>query len=235
MSNYIARLKRFTTCDISDGLLNLYGISNGGYFPNLLRRSGSGTVVGRAFPVLFGHTEATKGQASINYIDNVPAESIVTIGMTEDLQLSHAPYTKPIQAMYGGLMSTRAKYLGSNGTVVFGRIRDVEEHQNLDHTVFSYGIGTCAPKAILKPIEYDCQLKIKLSDGTTEIISPGDYLVCDDHGMVRIPTDSVDLEKLVIYIEKSIEADDLVSQDIKAGKPASESQKDRRAILKQYL
>ena len=235
MSEYLARLRHFTTCDISDGLLNLYGITNGGYFPNLVRRSGSGTIVGRAFPVLFGHKNATQDKPSVNYIDNVPAESIVTIGMTEDLQLSSAPYTKPIQGMYGGLMSTRAKYSGSHGTVVFGRIRDIEEHKALDHSVFSYGIGTCAPKAVLKPISYNCELKIKISDGTTETINPGDYLVCDDHGMVRIPTAAVDLDKLIAYIEKSIEADDLVSQDIKEGKPAAQSQSERRAILKQYL
>lgn len=235
MSNHITKLKNFSTCDISDGLLNLYNIANGGFFPNLVRRSGSGTVVGQAFPVLFGSKNETKDIAEVNYIDHVPEGSILIISMTEDLQMTNAPYTKPTQAMYGGLMSTRAKYLGSSGTVVFGRIRDLEEHKGLNHSVFSYGVGTCAPKAALKPIGYDVPLRIKLSDGTLETIEPGDILVCDDHGMVRIPTKQTDLDKLIKYIEKSIEVDELVSEDINKGKPAKQAQKERRGILKDFM
>lgn len=204
MANYINKLKKFTTCDISDGLVNLYNISNGGYFPNLVRRSGTATVVGKAFPVLFGLKEACKDIPEVNYIDSVPDNCILTIGMTEDLQLTEAPYTRPTQAMYGGLMSTRAKYLGSHGTVVFGRIRDLEEHRSLNHSVFSYGVGSCAPKDVLKPIAYNSALKIKLSDGSVETIESGDYLVCDDHGMVRIPAKKVDLEKLAYTVHREI-------------------------------
>ena len=76
MANYINKLKKFTTCDISDGLVNLYNISNGGYFPNLVRRSGTATVVGKAFPVLFGLKEACKDIPEVNYIDSVPDNCI---------------------------------------------------------------------------------------------------------------------------------------------------------------
>lgn len=48
-------------------------------------------------------------------------------------------------------MSTRAQYLKSNGTVVFGRIRDVDEHRTLNHPVFAYGVGSCAQRLSLKP------------------------------------------------------------------------------------
>ncbi|KAL2707719.1 4-hydroxy-4-methyl-2-oxoglutarate aldolase [Kluyveromyces marxianus] len=239
MTSYAARLKRFTTCDISDGLLNLYGIANGGYFPNLTRRSGSGTIVGKAYTVLFGDPKETGSPEAANYIDSVPEGSILTMAVTEDLQMHHAPYTKPSQAMYGGLMSTRAQYLGSEGSVVFGRIRDLQEHRDLDHSVFSYGIGTCAPKAALKPIALDVPLRIKISDGTTDTITPGDWLICDENGVVRIPGEvngrALDLDRLLEYVEKSVEVDELVSQDIKNGEPAKASQKKRRAVLKKYI
>lgn len=42
---------------------------------------------------------------------------------------------KLINACYGGLMSTRAKYLGAAGTVIDGRLRDLQEHRNLDYPV----------------------------------------------------------------------------------------------------
>lgn len=40
-----------------------------------------------------------------------------------------------ISACWGGLMSTRAKYLGAKGVVVDGRIRDVEEHREMGFPV----------------------------------------------------------------------------------------------------
>ena len=35
-------------------------------------------------------------------------------------------------------MSTRAKYLGAVGTVIDGRLRDLQEHRNLDYPVSAH-------------------------------------------------------------------------------------------------
>ena len=42
-----------------------------------------------------------------------------------------------INAAYGGLMSTRAQYAGAVGTIVDGRIRDLQEHRDLNFPVCS--------------------------------------------------------------------------------------------------
>ncbi|KAH3898833.1 bifunctional 4-hydroxy-4-methyl-2-oxoglutarate aldolase/oxaloacetate decarboxylase SCDLUD_005171 [Saccharomycodes ludwigii] len=236
-NNDIQVLNRFTTCDIADGLLNTQcKLKDGGFFPNLQQWSKSKkyntkSVAGKAYTVLF----ATKDdpRPSINYIDTVPDDSILIIGMILDLQTIHSPYTTYTQAMYGGLMSTRAQYLGANGTVVFGRIRDVEEHRELGHPVWSYALGSCAPKEVLKPVAVEVDLEILKSDNSIGIIKNGDYVICDEHGMASIPS-SYDLNHLIRYIDKSIEADNLVSQDIKEGKPAKQAQKERRAVLEKY-
>ena len=48
-------------------------------------------------------------------------------------------------------MSTRARYLGAAGTIVDGRIRDLQEHQDLEYTV-RY-VSNLLPKArILIPL-----------------------------------------------------------------------------------
>ncbi|AET39508.1 bifunctional 4-hydroxy-4-methyl-2-oxoglutarate aldolase/oxaloacetate decarboxylase Ecym_4468 [Eremothecium cymbalariae DBVPG len=233
--SYNVILSRFTTCDIADGLLNLYNISNGGFLPNLQRFSGEpkGTVVGPAYTVLFESVKKTSQE--VNYIDNVPKGSVLVIALPVELQLPTAPYVKITQAMYGGLMSTRAQYLGANGTVVFGRIRDVGEHRELNHPVFSYGLGVCAPKMSVKPSIIGEPLPILSSDGTQENICSGDYIVADENGVVRIPKDIVDMERLINYIQKSIEADSLVFKDIKDGVPAKQAQKKHRAALKELL
>lgn len=41
-------------------------------------------------------------------------------------------------ACWGGLMSTRAKYLGAAGVVVDGRIRDVAEHREKEFPVSQF-------------------------------------------------------------------------------------------------
>lgn len=47
-------------------------------------------------------------------------------------------------------MSNRAKYLGAAGTIVDGRIRDLQEHRDLGYPVFARGVGTAAPQGEVK-------------------------------------------------------------------------------------
>ena len=67
-------------------------------------------------------------------IDGIPQGAVVFIS---------AP-PKMINACYGGLMSNRAKYLGAVGTVIDGRLRDLQEHRDLEFPVgriVEYGEG----------------------------------------------------------------------------------------------
>ena len=47
-------------------------------------------------------------------------------------------------------MSIRAEYLKAAGTIVDGRIRDLQEHRDLEYPVFARGIGTAAPQGEVK-------------------------------------------------------------------------------------
>lgn len=58
-------------------------------------------------------------------IDSVPSGSVLFISAPSDI----------INAVYGGLMSTRAKYCRAAGTIVDGRIRDLQEHRDLGYPV----------------------------------------------------------------------------------------------------
>ena len=58
-------------------------------------------------------------------IDGIPQGAVVFIS---------AP-PKMINACYGGLMSNRARYLGAVGTVIDGRLRDLQEHRDLEYPV----------------------------------------------------------------------------------------------------
>lgn len=58
-------------------------------------------------------------------IDSVPSGSIIFIS---------AP-SETVNAVYGGLMTTRAKALGVVGTIIDGRLRDLQEHRDLEYPV----------------------------------------------------------------------------------------------------
>jgi regulator of RNase E activity RraA len=40
-----------------------------------------------------------------------------------------------VNGCYGGLMSMRAQLLGAQGTIVDGRIRDLQEHRDMNYPV----------------------------------------------------------------------------------------------------
>lgn len=232
LKNAVKFLKDFTPCDVSDSLLK-HGLKNGGFFPNLTQFSHGtpeGSIVGTAYTVLFAPVDDPRPAVKGGYIDHIPEGSIVVIGLTKDLQRDGAPYVKVNNALYGGLMSTRAQYLNANGTVVFGRIRDVNEHRSLKYPVFAYGLGTTAGQSVVKVIGVEVPLEINIGENIYETIEPNDLIIADENGIVRIPKKN-DLESVLDYIPKRVSADQLVAEDIFNGKPANPSQKERRAGL----
>lgn len=225
----MASLAKYTSCDLSDSLQK-HGHKDGGFIPNLAIQSpvvGSVSASGPAYTVLYAAKSDPRSAVPQSYIDEVPKDSIVVIGLTLDLQLTGAPYTKVNNAMYGGLMSTRAQYRGAKGSVVLGRIRDVDEHNDLEFPVWSYGVGTSAPGPALKVIGINVPIQVKVQGIEKEeviVINPGDYVVGDKNGVVRVADDG-DLQSILEYIPKRVEADENVAKDIKKGKGATELQK----------
>ncbi|RLV94558.1 4-hydroxy-4-methyl-2-oxoglutarate aldolase [Spathaspora sp. JA1] len=223
-------LRQFTPCDVSDSL-NKHGFATGGFIPNLINfspTSSGESAVGKAYTVLYAPTSDPRPAVKSAYIDSVPPDSMVVIGLPLELQITSAPFTKVNNAMYGGLMSTRAQYSKANGSVIFGRIRDLDEHNDLKYPVWSYGVGTSAPGPLLKVVGVNIPLQIKVQGLIEEediiTVNPGDYIIGDKNGIVCLSDDDK-LASVLEYIPKRVEADTNVSKDIKKGKPAAESQK----------
>ncbi|KAF5093082.1 hypothetical protein D0Z03_002557 [Geotrichum reessii] len=237
-------LENFTPCDVSDALVK-YGLPHGGYIPNLVQYSKNrgegapGTAVGRAYTVLYAPLDDPRPAVKGGYIDSAPAGAVVVIGTATSVQTGGlAPYTRVSNALYGGLMSTRAQYLGCKGSVILGKIRDVAEHNALDYPVFAYGLGTSAPTKVVKvvavnePLEVQTLTQDSVGGVEVRIINPGDYVAADENGVVVIPAQDPEfVEKVLTAIPPRVKADELVAEDIKKGVPASQAQKTRRAGL----
>ncbi|VEU19588.1 DEKNAAC100720 [Brettanomyces naardenensis] len=234
-SKVIEFLSKYASCDVSDALVKR-GHKFGGYIPNLNRYSSNAkgtTMAGKAYTILFAPKDDPRPAIKGGYIDNLPADSVLVISTTTNLQKLDSPFTKLNNALYGGLMSTRAQYLKSNGTVVFGRIRDIDEHRDLHRDVFAYGIGSTAHAPVVKMVGINVPLEILIDEypePRKEIINPGDYIVGDNNGIVKVE-DNAELETLIDYIPKRVNADNLVKEDILKGEKCNPSQKKRRAGL----
>lgn len=210
------------TCDIADGML-LSGIEDGGEIPYVLQQSGPRrTVVGPAYTVEFAPKSDPRPAAPQHYIDSVPRGAVVLIATSPNCHLPYAPYTSVRQSLYGGLMSTRAQFLGAAASVVLGLVRDVDEHRALDYPVFSYGVGCCAANQTTKVVAVNQPLA--LPGGS--VVAPGDVVYADRNGVVVVPASIHD--EVAARAQQRVLANEHTAKDICDGVPAQAAQAARR-------
>jgi len=105
----MATLDEFSTCDVADAMDKL-GIKPG--FIDVVMRS-DGKVVGPAYTVKFvDKHDSTSPRPQQHHVDAIPDGEgvVVVISAPKDAR----------NAVWGGLMSTRAHVLGAKGVVVDG-------------------------------------------------------------------------------------------------------------------
>lgn len=86
-------------------------------------------------------------------------------------------------AVWGELASTAAKIQGLEGTVIFGSSRDLNGINNLGYPVFSRDI---IPNAGNPLAHGEINIPVMCGDVT---VNPGDFIMGDDCGVVRVPKD----------------------------------------------
>lgn len=86
------------------------------------RQAGETKIIGPAYTVQFVRSTQTQApKLSHHHIDTVPRGSVILLS---------APAGIP-NAVYGGLMSHRAQYLGAVGVVIDGNFRDLDEQRSI--------------------------------------------------------------------------------------------------------
>ncbi|KAF5573698.1 dlpA-like protein [Fusarium pseudocircinatum] len=195
------KLRAYSTCDVSDALLKV-GVPYGGFLPNLsmwspLRQEGDKKLIGPAYTVKFvRNTQTNAPKLKEHYIDTIPKDHVIFISAPHGI----------FNAVYGGLMSTRAKYSGAVGTVVDGTFRDLQDHRKLD---------------------YPINVPVKLQDPALDVtINPGDIIFGDLNGVVCVPKEV--LSKVVEILPGQVEADDNMARDIAQGKTFTAAKKEYR-------
>ncbi|KAI0532496.1 RraA-like protein [Xylaria digitata] len=205
-----------TRCDVSDALCKLK-YKNGGFLSGLtmwspLRQDGNTKIVGPAYTVKYVPLDDPAPKNPYHYIDHVPEGAVVFVSCPPKIP----------NAVYGGLMSTRAQSLGAVGSVIDGRFRDVQEQRDLSYPIFARDVGTAPPAELLKVAAVNVPVKLQTDEQDMEI-RPGDYLIADINGVVVLPVELA--EKALPLMQKQVEADEKMAVKIKKGMSFVEASK----------
>lgn len=212
------------SCDVSDALAKLK-YPHGGFLPDLTlyspeHQSGATKIIGPAYTVRYVRKNyENEPKPSGHYIDSVPWGAVIFVS---------SPHGT-INAVYGGLMSTRAQASGAVGSVVDGRIRDLQEHRDLGYPVFAKSVGTPAPAEVVRVAEVNGPLRFQ-HEGMDVVVNAGDYVIGDLNGVVVLPKHLA--EKAIDLIPSQVEADEKMAEEIKSGMTFQEASDKYRSKVK---
>jgi len=164
------------------------------FLPPEIRALDPDTVlVGRAMPVL----EADCATETIAHTGEAHSFGLMFRALDElrsgDVYICTG--ASPRYALWGGLMSTRARALGAAGAVLDGFHRDTREIRAMGFPVFSAGAYAQDQRLRGRVIDFRCTIEFR--NGVR--VAPGDVIVGDVDGVLVIPQAHVaDIVRLAV-------------------------------------
>ncbi|KAL2444240.1 hypothetical protein ABEF95_016030 [Exophiala dermatitidis] len=184
-SDLVTELQHYTSSDVADALVKL-GVRYGGYLHGLKmfspeQQAGTTKVVGPVFTVqMVDAADTTAPTPKQFFVDCVQPGEVVFISQPQGY------YT----ACWGGLMSTRSKYLGARGVVIDGNFRDILEHRELGFPLFARATSPVGSAGMTRSSRINVPVQFTSPEQKRPfIIHPGDYVLADADGVVIIPVD----------------------------------------------
>jgi regulator of RNase E activity RraA len=171
-------------------------------------------VAGRAMPVLAVDVFTEKVTGSANQLMAKPFG--LMLEALDDLhpnEIYVSTGSSPRNALWGELMSIRARKLGASGAVLNGYSRDTKAILALGFPTFSWGPYGQDSSPRYKVMDYRVPLEI----GAVRV-RPGDILFGDIDGVCVIPTEAAD-EVFINALEK-VRGEKLVRKALEEGSSA---------------
>jgi regulator of RNase E activity RraA len=155
-------------------------------------------VIGRAMPVLSVDVFAEKIAGSANKLMEKPFG--LMLEALDDLRTNEIYVNtgcSPRNALWGELMSTRARNLGARGAVLNGYVRDTKAILNMNFPTFGFGSygQDSAPRH--KVVDFRVPIEI----GAVRV-RPGDILFGDIDGVLLVPAEA-EVEVFTRALEKA--------------------------------
>lgn len=117
-------------------------------------------------------------------------------------------------ALWGGLTTLAAEKKGLAGVVIDGAIRDLADIRKAELPVFARAVAPNAGGA-----EYKGETEIAIACGGV-VVSPGDWVVGDDDGVVVVP--AAKLDQAMQIAERILVAEQEIARQIRAGREMGE-------------
>jgi regulator of RNase E activity RraA len=171
-------------------------------------------VIGRAMPVLAVDVFAERVSGTANKLMEKPFG--LMLEALDDL-LPHEIYlstgSSPRNALWGELMSVRARKLGSGGAILNGYVRDTKPILHLGFPTFSWGSYGQDSSPRYKVVDFRVPVEIGYAR-----VRPGDILFGDIDGVCVVPKE-VENEVFAGAIEK-VRGERLVRKALEEGSSA---------------
>lgn len=171
-------------------------------------------LIGRAMPVLSGDVFEESIKDTANNLSAKPFG--LMLEALDDLKRNEVYVntgSSPRNALWGELMSTRARMLGARGAIVNGYVRDTRAILHLNFPTF--GFGSYGQDAAPRYKVYDFRVPIEIGNVR---IRPGDILFGDIDGVLAVPKE-VETEIFMRALEKA-RGEKTVKKDLEAGSSA---------------
>ncbi|KAI8656218.1 hypothetical protein NCS56_01224800 [Fusarium sp. Ph1] len=196
-------LRRFTTCDIGDALVRLK-YPYGGFLDGIriFSPDSQTRIIGPAVTVkMVESSDKSVPALDKHFVDHNEDGGVMYIQQPNGLP----------SACWGGLMSTRAKFLGAKGVVIDGRMRDINEHKEMKFPVFARGHSILGSNTFTRASLVNVPLQFK-----GELwVNPGDILVGDADGVVVVPPSLA--ERVAELCQARAEVDEKMFTELRKG------------------
>ncbi len=203
----MVRGKLFTA--VIGDVMDAHGLTNQFLPPDIRPLDPRMTLVGRAATIL--EVDRTQGAPIPNDVPEPFGFMLQALDELEPGQVYIAAGASPAYALWGGLMTTRAKSLGANGAVLAGFHRDTAEIAASNFPLFS--IGAYAQDQKGRGYVADRRCPITFANGAT--VYQNDLLVGDVDGVLAIPAAHV--QDIVQAALAKVEGENQVRTMIESG------------------
>lgn len=171
-------------------------------------------VVGRAFPVVEADIDSSAITGELS--DKPFGVMLEALDDLKENEVYICTGSSPSYALWGEIMTTRAKILNASGAVLDGYSRDTHGILNADFPTFSYGSYSQDQQVRGKVVDYRVPIQIG-----KVVIRPGDIIFGDLDGVCVIPYE-MEEEIILEAIEKAGE-EKVVQKEILKGMSACEA------------
>ena len=193
---YEVAQKELFTCVVGD-TLDKQNLLHQYLPPQIQPLSRNMVLIGRAMPVLSGDVFQEKIEGSANELSAKPFG--LMLEAVDDLNHNEIYVntgSSPRNALWGELMSVRARKRGARGAVLNGYVRDTKAILAMEYPTF--GFGSYGQDSAPRYKVHDFRIPIEIKG---VLIRPGDILFGDIDGVVVIPSE-VETETFSLALDK---------------------------------